>query len=266
MFLLDGYLLPVLEVTVSILIPLVLTLKALQLTTIQIDPDYYKNAMTFWLIYWLLFSMLQLANVNFHFKSVFTLYYLGRNQHIINYLLNFYQFTLLPFTTKSILHPLNMRMTEEELDDKIAILLNKICFDGEFLDKTLNFFVNNSNNNNNVNGNIARNFSSRGPSGPYFDQDTSYIPLEMAKTRTDKNRDNGRKSRNVSSRNVSNNEGISQRPSKTNLRSRNISTESFGGDEKLYPTSSYEKLHRYPEELPQKKSFREGIRNVFSSI
>ncbi|CDR46579.1 CYFA0S24e00408g1_1 [Cyberlindnera fabianii] len=134
----DGYLLPIVELIVSVGLPALLTLKALQLTTkndiatASPQSNYNHNhthILSFWLSFWLLSSVGLLAGVNGHVRCAIALIYFSQSSSTTQLLLHIYQQNLLPFTATILYRVANIQASESEIDHWVGELLETICFD-----------------------------------------------------------------------------------------------------------------------------------------
>lgn len=136
----DRYLLPIAEIGVSIAIPVVLTLKALQLSVLASNgsdlPSVLRTQriLVFWVSYWLILFVLSFANLNFHFMGIFSVFYSLQSQVVLAQLLNIYQTQLLPFVSEILHKSTKYQKKESDIDKFLDEMEDKLCFDGEFVD------------------------------------------------------------------------------------------------------------------------------------
>lgn len=275
---LDTYLVIIVEVAVSIILPLVLTLKSLQLAQLPKDAFLSVQLLTFWLIYWLGLFLLQLAGVNSHCRSLFTVYYLGRNRGVLRYLLKFYQNTFLTSASRLLQRSLTVSITEGQLDSKVESLLRRVCFEPEFWDKILNLFSENDQPviHKRDSPNRSRVSSGRRQvSEQNSTKEDNFVPLELIKQRRSvSSRDNTVKnSRNTStsSMTIENSNSVSTKPSKSNIRSRNVSSEFTFSPEHNPQMSSPKGLNENNDTFTRLNNLAihsnrwESVRNIFTS-
>lgn len=135
--LLDRYFIPIAEISVSIAIPVVLTLKALQLSVLTSSGSDLSSVLrtqrilVFWVSYWLILFVLSFANVNFHFMSIFSVFYSLQSQVVLAQLLNVYETQLLPFASEVLHKTTKYRKKESDIDMFFNEMEDKLCCDGE---------------------------------------------------------------------------------------------------------------------------------------
>jgi hypothetical protein len=137
--LLDQYLIPLTEIAVSIVFPLVLTLKNLQLaaqpaqaltTALQT-----QRSLIFWLCYWISLFFLSYAGVNGHFLFLFTVFYSLKNQVVLTQLVNFYRSQVLTHCCRIWVRLSKKNVTEDDIDAMLEDLQAKISSDAQFFEK-----------------------------------------------------------------------------------------------------------------------------------
>ncbi len=134
--LLDYYLVPLVEISISIVIPLILTLKTLQLTTnVNINDNYSRHILTYWLTYWFLFCFIQSVGTNNHVRLCFSIFYISQYKAISPYLVEFYQSTLVPQISNILLKTMNFRLNAEQIDNYANFALEQVCFNDHLFDK-----------------------------------------------------------------------------------------------------------------------------------
>jgi hypothetical protein len=137
--LLDQYLLPLTEIALSIVFPLVLTLKNLQLAAqpAQALATSLKTqrSLIFWLCYWISLFFLSYAGVNGHFLFLFTVFYALKNQVVLTQLVNFYRSQVLTYCCHIWVKLSKNKVTEDDIDAMIEDLQEKISCDAQFFEK-----------------------------------------------------------------------------------------------------------------------------------
>lgn len=136
--LLDNYFLPLIEISISVVLPLILTLKTLQITNNPSANDTYsKHVLRYWMIYWFLFSFIQSVGTNNHVRLCFSLFYMAQHNAISPYLIEFYQVSLVPQISSLSFKIMNFRITEDDVDKYATYTLEQICFNEQIVDKLL---------------------------------------------------------------------------------------------------------------------------------
>lgn len=136
--LLDNYFIPLIEISVSVVLPLILTLKTLQITNNPNANDIYsKHILRYWMIYWFLFSFIQSVGTNNHVRLCFSLFYMAQHNAISPYLIEFYQVNLIPNISGMSLKIMNLRIAEGDVDKYATYTLEQVCFNDQIVDKIL---------------------------------------------------------------------------------------------------------------------------------
>ncbi|CCH42557.1 putative membrane protein [Wickerhamomyces ciferrii] len=135
----DNHLIPIAEFCVSIVIPLILTLKTLEVTNkapkSTKDTTYSIHILRYWLTYWFLLCFIQYGGVNNHMRLFFSLFYASQYRAISPYLVEFYRSTLLPRICYLCFKVLNLQVSEEEVDNYSIRLLEQTCFNNHLFER-----------------------------------------------------------------------------------------------------------------------------------
>lgn len=142
---LDRYLLPIAEIAVCVVVPCLLTLRAL-LSAAEPSKDMVSAQRTltilvFWVCYWPALFFLNLVNVNFHVMCLFAVFYSLQKKVVLMQLLSFYRSQLLPYLSEILHSFMNVRMEAEEIDQFLDSLQEKVCFDPQFVNDSLSRFI-----------------------------------------------------------------------------------------------------------------------------
>lgn len=137
MFAFEYYWMPVLELIVSIVLPIVLTLKSLQLMEAPqtvINDKVKIQLVRFWCVYWMFLFVLQCFGVDKHIRVLLTLGYFTQNKIVNAQLINLYESYLLPNISKVVNKIAKTNMNENAIDHYLLHIIDKLCFDASILD------------------------------------------------------------------------------------------------------------------------------------